>query len=362
MSANAGADSAPVIYAEVPSFYAAVARADDPVLRRVPVIVGGDPEKRGRVQSASPDALERGVREGMSLMDALEHCPNARLIRTDMARYRAVSKRLMGLIRGFEENLETHQMNGAYLVSQNSSRSRALLDERAAELCRVVREELDLPLRIGIASVKFLARLAAEEVKGEGVLRIAPDGEDAFLGALPPSRLPLVGPKAAAALRGLGVRSVADLLDLGEERIVREIGPRGRRILAFARGEDTSPIRVARHPKSLSHATTFAAPELERAELERQLQCVCEQVEEDLREQGLNAGKIALQVLYEERKPETRSRKLVRPVLTATDVYAAAVRLLDRTEAGSRPIRRVGVTLADLSPAASPDPQLDLFG
>jgi DNA polymerase-4 len=361
VSEDAGAYRAPVIYAEVPGFYAAVARADDPVLRRAPVIVGGDPQKRGRVQSASPDALERGVYVGMSMVDALGHCPDAHLIRTDMNRYRAVSKRLMGLIRGFDENLETDHLNAAYLVYEDSARSGALLDERAAELCRIVREELDLPLRVGIASVKFLARLAAEEVREAGVLRIAPEEEDAFLGALPPTRLPLVGPKAAAALRDLGVRSVADLLSLGEDRIVREIGPHGRRILAFAKGEDTSPIRVARHPKSLSHATTFAAPELERAELERQLQCVCEQVEEDLREQGLNAGKIALQVLYEERKPETRSRKLVRPILTAADVYAAAVRLLDRTEAGSRPIRRVGVTLADLSPALSPDPQLDLF-
>jgi DNA polymerase-4 len=168
-----------ILFAEVPGFYAAVARADDPTLAGRPVLVGGDPRKRGRVQAATSDALASGVTLEMSILEALRHCPQARAVRTDMPRYREVSRRLFAVLRGVESHLETFGLSACYAdVTVHRDEAEAL----ARRAMDTVAEALDLPLRIGIGAGKFLARLAAGEVPGErGVVRVPEGGERAFL-------------------------------------------------------------------------------------------------------------------------------------------------------------------------------------
>jgi DNA polymerase-4 len=354
-----------VIYAEVPAFYAAVERADNPALRDRPVIVGGDPKKRGNVQSATREALEAGVELGMPMSEAQARCPEAQLVRTRMPRYREVASLLTSCLAGHIETLEVSGLGGAYLDPlehlESAVDEAGVVDEIGKRLCLGVEQQLGLPLRVGIASGKFLACLAAEEVAESGVYHLAREAEASFLARLSPARLPGVGEKTQRVLESLGVHTVGELLAV-EPRILDErLGNHGRRILACARGRDDSTVRAAGHPKSLSHEFTFEEPQLERSGLEERLGILCQSAEAGMRHRGLRAGRVAIKVRYPDRETATRTRTLRRPILRSADIFAAAERLLDRTQAGSRPIQLIGLSLSQLRLEHEPDPQLDLF-
>jgi nucleotidyltransferase/DNA polymerase involved in DNA repair len=347
-----------VLFAEVPGFYAAVARADDPSLAARPVVVGGDPRKRGRVQAATADALAQGVTLEMTVIEALRQCPAARAVRTDMARYREVSRRLFAVLREVEPQLEGFGLAACYADVS----SRADLEAHAHRLLDAVGASLDLPLRVGIGAGKFLARVAAEEVPGErGVVRVPPGGEAAFLALLPASRLDGVGRKTAAALAAMGGHTIGDVVRLGRERLQTEFGPHGLRIHACATSTDTEPVRGAAHPKSLSRESTLRVEPIDVAVFGEQLAGLAQQLEEELARLGLAAGRIAVKIRYADQGTTTRSATLPRPTAAAVELWEAARRLLGRTQAGARPARGLGIQLSRLAPAGESDRQLDLF-
>jgi len=348
-----------VLFAEVPGFYAAVARADDPSLAARPVLVGGDPRKRGRVQAATADAQAAGVTLEMSVLEALRHCPHARAVRTDMARYREVSRRLFAVLREIEPDLEPFGLAACYAdMSPRADQS----DGLARRLLEGVEAALGLPLRVGIGGGKFLARIAAEEVPGErGVVRVPPSGESAFLGPLPAARLYGVGRKTAATLAAMGAYTIADVVRLGRDRLQTELGPHGLRIHACAAGADADPVRAARHPKSLSRESTLPGEPLDVAVFAEQLAGLAQQLEEELGRMGLAAGRVAVKVRFADSGTTTRSATLPRPTAVAAELWRAAHRLLERTQAGARPARSLGIQLSRLAPAGDADRQLDLF-
>jgi len=357
-----------ILFAQVPRFYAEVERAQDPSSRDRPVIVGGDPRKRGTLQSATQDALDSGVELGMPMLAALELCPRARVARTDMKRYREASGRLRACLRAVCQGLETVGLEGAYLEFQANTRTVSAAggtfesaDELAERLQQAIAAQLDLPLRVGIAAVKFLARLAAEEAGRGGVLHIRPGSEGKFLQPLPLARLPGVGPKTVATLDALGARCIGDLLAIDPGRLEGELGNHGLRILEYARGEDHARVRSARHPQTLSKEYTFTNVELDLGILWQQLQELSSSVEAALGREGLSARRVAIKLRYSDGETSTRSQTLTGPVSSQSAIYAAAASLLERTHAGSRPIALIGVTLAGLVSAGVADAQLDLF-
>jgi len=348
-----------VLFAEVPGFYAAVARADDPALGGRPVLVGGDPRKHGRVQSATLDALASGVTLEMPILEALRHCPQARAVRTDMKRYREVSRRLFTLLRGVEARLETFGLSACYA---DVTARHAEAEELAQRAMEGVGKALDLPLRVGIAPGKFLARLAAGEVRGErGVVRVASGAEQAFLDPLPIERLDGVGRKTAASLVAMGARTIADVRALGRERLQAEFGPHGLRVHACAHGGFEEPVNAERHPKSLSRESTLRGDASDVAAFVDLLAGLAQQLEEELGRQGLAAGRIAVKVRFADHGTTSRSATLPKPAGSAAALHAAASRLLERTQAGARPVRGLGIQLSRLAPVGEVDRQLDLF-
>jgi DNA polymerase-4 len=347
-----------LLYAEVPFFYAEIERAGHAALGDRPVIVGGDPRKRGLVQSATPDAIAAGVAPGMTLLEALERCPRARAFRTDMRRYREVAELLRACFREISANVEPSGLDAAWLdVSAQGEEPRVLAERLAAR----VAAELRLPLRAGIAPLKFLARLAAEEAPPGGVRAIAAGEEAAFLAPLPVERLPGVGEKTAKALAELGARRVGDLLRLERASVERALGNHGLRVLEYARGLDASPVRGGRLPRSLSQESTFDAGQVDLGQVWDRLRELALGLETKLRRQGLRARRVALKVRYADHETVTRTRTLPRPVARAGEIQDRAAELLDRTQAGTRPIRLVGISLGLLSAGGPDDPQLELF-
>jgi DNA polymerase-4 len=347
-----------VLFAEVPGFYAAVERADDPALEGRPVIVGGDPRKRGRVQASTPDAQESGVRLDMPVLEALQRCPQARAVRTNMRRYREISRDLLAELRGVHDRLEAFGLGAVYAdLSGVPGPAEAI----AAAMQSVVRERVGLSLRVGIAGGKFLARLASEESGASGI-RSVPDDESAgFLAPLDVARLDGVGLKTAARLAELGARSIGDVVALGRDRLQECFGPHGLRIHALASGDDAEPVRATRHPQSVSRESVVEGEPLDVAALSELLAGLAQQLEEELGRQRLAASKVSLKVRYADDGVMTRTQTLAGPTTRAGDLHAVASHLLSRTPAGARAIRRLALQLSSLAPAAESDRQLELF-
>jgi DNA polymerase-4 len=347
-----------ILYVEVPCFYAMVELANDPELADRPVIVGGDPRKKGLVQAASPEALEAGVETEMPMVEALQLCPHARARRTDMALYREASRRLFACLRRGFERLEPFGLGAAYF---ELSGAREAPEAIAARLLAQVADELGLPLRAGIASGKFVARLAAEESGPAAVRRIVAGGEAAFLGPLPVARLEGVGRKTAATLATLGTHTIGDAVALGRERLEEAFGSHGLRIYALANAADDAPVRAARHAQSLSREVTVRGEALDHEVLVEHLQDLARHLAAELQQQGLCTARIALKVRYVDQGSHTPSQALSAPATAAAELQEAALRLLERTQAGSRPLRVLGIQLSKLAPAAETHRQLDLF-
>ena len=347
-----------ILYAEVPNFYASIERADHPTLTDRPVIVGGDPRKRGLVQSASADVLAEGVTPEMPVIEALQRCPEARAFRTNMGRYREVSRQLYAWLRRGFERLEPSGLGTAFFDLTPASETPEAIAER---LQAVVRRELGLPLRVGIASGKLIARLAAEEVGQGGIRSIAPGEEQAFLRPLPVTRLEGVGEKTAAKLAELGARTIGAIAAVGRERLEEGLGTHGLRILAFAAGRDDRPVRASRHPQSVSREATLRGESRDLGILAEHLQDLAQRLAAELRLQGLLAARVALKLRFDDQVAATRSLTLAQPAAAAADIQAAALTLLERTDAGRRSVRGLRLQLAGLLLRDAAERQLDLF-
>ncbi|MGH0034816.1 MAG: DNA polymerase Y family protein [Myxococcota bacterium] len=347
-----------IVFVEVPHFYAAIERTRHRELRGRPILVGGDPRKRGQVQSASVEAAESGVTDGMSMLAALERCPRARALRTDMRFYRDVSETLRGCLRGVHDALEPEGLNAAFLDVTPLAADPL---EIGRQLRESVAQELDLELRVGIAPVRFVAQLAAREAPPSGLLRIRPGEEGGFLAPLPLERLPGVGPRAATALQRAGARTVGEVRALGRQRLEALLGNRGLRILDYAEGHDPRGVRAVRHPRSASQELTFDEPQADWTALAEALQRLARGVEESLGRHGLAARRVGVKVRFSEGPGATRTQTAPRAVASAPDLVELGLALLQRTDAGTRPVRRLGLTVTQLSRETQEDPQLDLF-
>ena len=332
-----------MLFAEVPDFYAAVERADDPALAERPVIVGGDPRKNGRVQAASDDALAAGVTLEMTVREAMRLCPRARAVRTNMSRYREVSRRLFACLRRAADRLEPFGLGAAYFDFSGRGGD---VEAFATELRARVEEEVGLSLRVGIATAKFLARVAAEEAGPSGVRRVTSEEEAAFLRPLPVGRLDGVGRKTAATLAELGALTIGDVVELGRDRLEEAFGTHGLRIFSFATGADDGPVRAAAHAQSLSREATLADGSLDLVVLSEQVQDLAQQLEAELGLQGLVAVKVTLKLRYADQVTTTRSRTLAAPISGASEIHLAATGLFDRTRRAPGPCGDRGAALA----------------
>jgi len=348
----------PVGHAEVADFHVAVARRARPELAGVPLIVGGDPAKRGRVVGLTAELRAAGVAEGMGVAEALARAPGARWARTDMPRARETSGQLRAAVRREIGAVETSGLAAFYFRAPSDPQEARAMARRLVEL---VAAETGLALQVGVAPARFAARLVAEDVGEHGVGVLAPADYATFLTALAVDRLPAVGPKTATRLRELGVTTVADLQELGAERLELLLGSAGRALWLVAAGDDPKPLRVRRHPMTLSREEKLAGDEGAGPALDAVIARLSTRLEQALRRDGLSSGRIALRLTSADARSLTRSRSLWPPARSAADVAAAARDLLVRSEVDPAALRRIGIVLKGLEIAGAEDRQLDLF-
>lgn len=358
-AASAEAAEPAILHARVPDFYASIERGRLAEAGERPILVGGDPRKRGKVQSASAAARAAGVVEGMPMLDALALCPRARRVATDMAHYRAVSTALRASLRRELESIEPDGLGAAYLDARGERRPIA---ELARALVDRVESELGLGLAVGAATTKGMALLAAGSVDAGQVRIVAPQDTSAFLEPLDVRVLPRVGPRTATILAELGVSTVGELRRCSAEALERALGNHGLEILAWANGQDREPVRPRRHPSSISREQLLQAPAGDRAaqrEVLAGLACALEQV---LARHDLHARRVALRVRLVAGGERTRSISVPGGLVSAGEILREAEALLERCELAAANARGFRITLAGLAPAGLEDRQLDLFG
>ncbi len=341
-----------IIHLDLDAFYASVEQLDDPSLRGKPVIVGGS-EGRGVVCAASYEARVFGVRSAMAMGRARQLCPQAIVRSVRMARYSELSQRVFGIFGRFTDRVEGLSIDEAFLDVGGSER----LFGSPVEIARRIKEEIlgEVGLRIsaGVAPNKFLAKLATEAGKPDGLVEVTPDGVEAFLLPLPVRRLWGVGEVTAQRLEGLGIRTVSDLRGLGEDRLRHLFGAGGSHLFRLARGEDDRPVEGGGEAKSVSQEETYERDQWDLEVLGRDLLEQAGRVALRLRRMGMQGRCVTVKVRYGNFETVTRSQTLEAGTDHARDLHRVAVELLGRTEAGKRSVRLLGLGASSLEAAGS---------
>lgn len=338
-----------IIHVDMDAFYASVEQHDRPELKGKPVVVGGSPESRGVVAAASYEARKFGVRSAMSCAKAHRLCPQAHFVPPNFTRYVEVSRQVREVFKEVTPHVEPLSLDEAYLdVTENLKG-----EPRASELARWIRAEIrartGLTASAGVGPNKFVAKLASDYKKPDGLTVVRPERVLEFVAPLPVEALWGVGPVTAKKLHAIGLRHVGDLRKVSLSELRAHLGSFADFIRGLAFGEDGRPVESEWTAKSVGSETTF---DVDHTALEPLLDTLNEQareLEESLRSDAFLARTVTLKVRYDDFKTITRSRSYRRPFFEAPLLYRTAAELLrSSTEAGSRPVRLIGISVSNL--------------
>lgn len=339
-----------IIHVDMDAFFASVEQRDRPELRGRPVAVGGSPQGRGVVAAASYEARRHGVRSAMASARAQRLCPELVFVRPRFAVYRAESERVRSILADFSGCIEPISIDEAYLDVSDSPIHSGSASRIAADLRGRIRHELGLTASAGIATNKFLAKLASDVDKPDGQFLIAPEDGPGFVARLDIARFHGIGPATARRMRALGIHTGADLRDWSEAALRERFGRVGHRYHQLARALDPRPVAPERRRKSVGKETTFAEDLHDRTEMEGALQALAERVMERLRELGLRARTLTVKARFDDFSLCTRSRTGEPGFAAPEDAARVLPELLGRAVPPGRAVRLLGVTASQLEP------------
>ncbi len=347
-----------IIHIDMDAFFASVEQRDRPELRGRPVAVGGSPDSRGVVAAASYEARRFGVRSAMPCSRAARLCPRLVFVRPDFARYKAVSRQLHAIFRDYTDLIEPLSLDEAFLDVTENKRGIASATLVAEEIRRRVREELHLTCSAGVSSLKFVAKIASDQRKPDGLTVVPPHLVVPFLAPLPVRRLWGVGPVREKQLHELGLQTIGQVASLSEPEALRLLGSQGLYLWRMARGDDPRPVRPHRVRKSRSAEHTFEEDVLDRTLLEDALRRQAERIFRQLAD-GPTGRTATLKLRYGDFTTITRASSQPHPIPDAPTLAALGIHLLHRTEAGTRPVRLIGLGMSSFD-GPSDDQQLSL--
>jgi DNA polymerase-4 len=337
-----------IIHLDMDAFYASVEVLDDPSLAGKPVIVGGSRE-RGVVTSASYEARPFGVHSAQPMAAAMRLCPHGVFLPGRMARYQEVSEDIFEIFSRFTPLVEPLSIDEGFLDVTGSRRLFGSAETMARKIKRLVREEVGLTVSAGIASTKFVAKIASDLGKPDGLVCVAHENTRAFLEPLPITRLWGVGAVTFQALKRMGVATIGDLSRIPGERLRKEFGKHGEHLHLLSQGVDPRPVEPQQPAKSMGREETFPEDLTDRAALEREILSLATKLARRIRRNGLAGKTVTLKVKYSDFKLVTRSESLEVPTNDAAGIYRTCCALLEKTQAGKRPVRLLGVYLTRLT-------------
>ncbi len=349
-----------ILHIDMDAFFASVEQVLDPSLVGKPLIVGGlKTDKRGVVSTASYEARKYGVHSAMPLSEAVRRCPHGIFIRGQFEHYRAASEKVRAILDRVSPCVEIASIDEAYVDVSGSQRLFGGDDAIARYIKTCIREETQLPSTIAIAPNKLVAKIASDEGKPDGYLKIAPENVRDFLRPLPLAKLPGAGPRTREVLEQLGIMTIGRLADVPMQVLVQAFGPMGYALQRASRGESITPVQPCSRPKSISRETTFAEDVLDWERVERVLAYLAERCTYALRENGMEAKCVTLKVRYGDFSTYTFAKTLSEPTCLERDVGAALDALLPKARQRRARVRLIGVALTSLRHNQH---QLQLFG
>ena len=350
-----------IIHADLDAFYAAVEQLDNPELQGKPVLVGGRPEGRGVVATASYEAREFGVHSAMPMATAVRHCPHGIIVRPRFERYRELSQQVMGIFRDITPVVEPLSLDEAFLditepVNTGGRPPLAL----ALHLKERVKAETALNISVGLGTTKSVAKIASDLQKPDGLVVVAPGDEGAFLAPLPVRKLPGIGPKATQRLSQDGIETIGQLASQSREWFQRRFGKRAEGIRLRAAGLDRDPVNTERVTKSISSETTFPEDIRDPEELFRQLSRLSGKVAAQLERKGLRGRTVSVKLRLSDFTTFTRQNTLSRPTASEDDIKDIAGELLSAQLTPQRAFRLLGVGVSGFEEAPDQPIQLEL--
>ena len=331
------------------AFYASVEQRDNPGLRGQPVAVGGRPESRGVVAAASYEARRFGVRSAMSMAKAVRLCPDLRVVRPNFSRYRAISSEIFEMYRSVTPLVEPLSLDEAYLDVTENSWNEPLATTVARRLKRWIKEETALTVSAGAAPNKFLAKIASDWDKPDGLTVIPTQRVEAFLQRLPVEALWGVGPVTAKRLRAAGVTRLVDVRRVPLEALEATVGRQAGWLRRLADGVDDREVTPHREAKSSGSENTYAEDLTDLDTIRAELDRMARQGAAWLERRTRRARTVTIKVRYDDFTTITRSHSERPATRDADRIASRALSLLDRTEVGHRPVRLLGVTMHNLS-------------
>ena len=347
-----------ILHIDMDAFYASVEQLDNPGLKGKCVIVGG-PSKRSVVSAASYEARKYGVRSAMPVFMAKKKCPEGVFVSPRIQRYKEVSKKIMKLLCDFSPLVEPVSIDEAYIDITGGERLLGSPEQVGIHIKEKIREKVKLTCSVGIAPNKFLAKIASDMEKPDGLFIIKPDEAHEFIKSLAINKVPGIGKKTGSLLENLGITTLGDVKKYREKILLSRLGKSGKRLIELSACIDNSPVTPFSQRKSVSTEHTLTEDTRDQTILEKFLLKHSQDVGRELRRLEVKAKTITLKLKQEDFKQITRSTTIDHPTQSSETIYSTACRLLLKYRLKTK-IRLIGVGASGFVPSAMPF-QMELF-
>ena len=342
-----------IIHIDMDAFYASVEQRDNPSLKGKPVIVGGKPGDRGVVAACSYEARKFGVRSAMSTAKAVRLCPSAVIIKPDFTKYTAVSRVIHEVFTEYTDLIEPVSLDEAYLDVTENKKNTDSATQIAGEIRSKIRERTGLTASAGVSYNKFIAKVASDENKPDGITVVRPEDADRFISSLPIRKFHGIGKVTEKKMAALGIRTGADLKKHEKQRLIGHFGKAGGYFYDLARGVDNSPVEPDGERKSLGKEITLREDIDEQERIIEILEKIAFEVEHGLKEEKLKGKTITLKVKYHDFESITRAKSLDGYFDDADTMMDTSRELLKKTKAGKKKIRLLGISVSNFENAGN---------
>lgn len=347
-----------ILHVDMDAFFAAIEAFDHPELKGKPVIVGGL-TSRGVVSTASYEARRFGIHSAMPMFQAREKCPAGVFCKVNMPRYKEVSGKIMKILKDFTPLVEPVSIDEAFLDITGMEGLLGDPEKIARQVKERIYSETSLTCSIGIAPNKFLAKVASDLHKPDGLTIIQADRVDTFLAALPVEKIPGVGKKTVEELKRHGIKTTGEIRSFSEHQLEKRFGKFGLRLHELSCGHDSSPVVPSREMKSISAEETLPHDTKDLSLLLKKLRDYADEVAESLRRHGLKGKTISIKIKFSDFTSTTRAKTISRATDTSQVILHTARRLLEDHPLPKK-VRLIGLEVSNLSENTG-DAQMHLF-
>lgn len=343
------------------AFYASIEQLDNPELVGKAVIVGGRPDSRGVVAACSYEARRYGIKSAMPCAHAFKRCPEAIFIRPRMNRYKEISVQIMEIFSRYTKVIEPMSLDEAYLDVTSNKLDQPSATLLAQDICRTIHKETGLTASAGVSCNKFVAKVASDLNKPNGVSVVEPHQIESFVGQLPIGKFHGIGKVTEKKMIQLNIKTGADLRRYTMAELTELFGKSGSFFYHIVRGIDPRPVKTSRIRKSVGSERTLKVDTTNIDEIVELFKSLVEKVSHTLHYKNLLCRTITVKIRYSDFTTITRSMSSPTEISASEDIALFVDKLMQKTEAGSRPVRLLGISVSNLvSPAKRKPRQLPL--